>query len=385
MNLFDCMFPPLKISKPIRLIELFAGIGAQAKALENLGVPFEHYRICEFDKYAVASYNAIHGTSFETSDITKIHASDLAVVDTDKYEYIMTYSFPCQDLSNAGKQRGMAKGTGTRSGLLWEVERLLNEMDELPQILVMENVPAVVGEKNKADFMEWVWFLQSKGYTCKWDILNAKDYGIPQNRERCFMVSYLGDYLYEFPRGFPLKLRLRDVLEDEVDEKYYINGEAADRLCSQLLKVERERERERPSKAVRAGGHGSLDRHAWDTVLCEREGSGASHRDSSCDLRQRTQGMDGPQRASQRGRLQKNVQIIDPQGRKSKEVKPRDDCPTLRAQTHGNVPMVVGGIYLQATEDYQRGILPEMSRTIKAVQHDAGVVINEQVRRDADG
>lgn len=84
MNLFDCMFPPLKISKPIRLIELFAGIGAQAKALENLGVPFEHYRICEFDKYAVASYNAIHGTSFETSDITKIHASDLAVVDTDK-------------------------------------------------------------------------------------------------------------------------------------------------------------------------------------------------------------------------------------------------------------------------------------------------------------
>ena len=82
MNLFDCMFPPLKISKPIRLIELFAGIGAQAKALENLGVPFEHYRICEFDKYAVASYNAIHGTSFETSDITKIHASDLAVVDT---------------------------------------------------------------------------------------------------------------------------------------------------------------------------------------------------------------------------------------------------------------------------------------------------------------
>lgn len=244
MNLFDCMFPPLKISKPIRLIELFAGIGAQAKALENLGVPFEHYRICEFDKYAVASYNAIHRTSFETSDITKIHASDLAVVDTDKYEYIMTYSFPCQDLSNAGKQRGMAKGTGTRSGLLWEVERLLNEMDELPQILVMENVPAVVGEKNKADFMEWVRFLQSKGYTCKWDILNAKDYGIPQNRERCFMVSYLGDYLYEFPQGFPLKLRLRDVLEDEVDEKYYIKGEAADRLCSQLLKVERERERE---------------------------------------------------------------------------------------------------------------------------------------------
>lgn len=245
MNLFDCTFPLLKIDKPIRLIELFAGIGAQAKALENLGVPFEHYRICEFDKYAVASYNAIHGADFETSDITQIHADDLAVTETNKYCYILTYSFPCQDLSNAGKQAGMTKGSGTRSGLLWEVERLINEMDELPQILLMENVPAVVGEKNKPDFIKWVQFLGSKGYTNKWEILNAKDFGIPQNRERCFMVSFLGEYAYEFPRGFPLKLRLRDVLEDEVDEKYYIKGEAADRLCSQLLKVERERERER--------------------------------------------------------------------------------------------------------------------------------------------
>ena len=244
MNLFDCGLPLLKIDKPTRLIELFAGIGSQAKALERLGVPFEHYRICEFDKYAVASYNAIHGTRFETSDITKIHADDLAVTDTDKYCYILTYSFPCQDLSNAGKQAGMTKGSGTRSGLLWEVERLINEMDELPQILLMENVPAVVGEKNKPDFIKWVQFLSEKGYTNKWEILNAKDFGIPQNRERCFMVSFLGEYAYEFPQGFLLKLRLKDVLEDEVDEKYYIKGEAADRLCSQLLKVERERERE---------------------------------------------------------------------------------------------------------------------------------------------
>lgn len=300
MNLFDCDNPLLKITKPIRLIELFAGIGAQAKALENLGVPFEHYRICEFDKYAVASYNAIHGTNFETSDITQIHASDLAVVNTEKYEYILTYSFPCVDLSNAGKQAGMKKGAGTRSGLLWEVERLLNEMDELPQILIMENVPAVVGEKNKADFFKWVQFLSSKGYTNKWQILNGKDFGVPQNRERCFMVSYLGDYLYEFPQGFPLKLRLKDVLEEEVDEKYYIKGEAADRLCSQLLKVERER----PSKAVRAGGHGSLDRHAWDTVLCEHESGWRADRQSHDDTRPRSKGM-GQSGVSKRGRLQK--------------------------------------------------------------------------------
>lgn len=119
---------PLKIKKPLRLIELFAGIGAQAKALENLGVNFEHYRICEFDKYAVASYNAVHGTSFETSDITQLHAKDLGIVETDKYTYILTYSFPCTDLSKAGKQQGMSKESGTRSGLLWEVERILLEI-----------------------------------------------------------------------------------------------------------------------------------------------------------------------------------------------------------------------------------------------------------------
>lgn len=218
------------IDKPIRLIELFAGIGAQAKALENLCVAFEHYRICEFDKFAVKSYNAIHGTNFEPSDITKIHADDLAVVDTDSYFYILTYSFPCQDLSKAGKKRGMSKGTSTRSGLLWEVERLLGEMKELPQILLMENVPDVVSDKNIKDFAEWIAFLDSLGYRSKYEILNAKNYGIPQNRERCFMVSWLGDYYYGFPEPIPLEKRLKDVLEPIVDEKYYLSDEQVAKL-----------------------------------------------------------------------------------------------------------------------------------------------------------
>ena len=217
------MVEPLKINKPIRLIELFAGIGSQAKALERLGANFEHYRICEFDKYAIKSYNAIHGTDFATSDITQISASDLGIVDTDKYCYIVTYSFPCQDLSLAGKGRGMAKGDNTRSGLLWEVERLLNECDELPQILLMENVTQVHGKKNKEHFDEWIAFLESKGYSNFWKDLNAKNFGIPQNRNRCFMVSVLGDYKYEFPKEFPLELRLKDMLEAEVDEKFYLS------------------------------------------------------------------------------------------------------------------------------------------------------------------
>lgn len=214
---------PLKITKPIRLIELFAGIGAQAKALENIGVKFEHYRICEFDKYAVASYNAVHGTEFTTSDITKIHASDLGIVETDKYEYIMTYSFPCTDLSKAGKQQGMSRESGTRSGLLWEVERLLKEAEELPQILLMENVPDVLSEKNRADFFEWYRFLEDLGYTNRYAKLNAKDYGIPQNRERVFMVSFLGDYYYRFPNSKSIDVRLKDVLEENIDKKYYLS------------------------------------------------------------------------------------------------------------------------------------------------------------------
>lgn len=219
-------FDTYKITKPIRLIELFAGIGAQAKALENLGVNFEPWKICEFDKYPVCSYNAIHHTNFLPSDITKIHAEDLEIEDIDKYEYIMTYSFPCTDLSLAGKRLGMSRESGTRSGLLWEVERLLKECNEkgnLPQILLMENVPQVIGEGNKKDFDEWYNFLASLGYSSKYKILNSKDFGIPQNRQRCYMVSILGDYEYEFPSGFPLKLTLRDLLEKNVDEKYYLS------------------------------------------------------------------------------------------------------------------------------------------------------------------
>ncbi len=227
INLFEILFEPYKITKHIRLIELFAGIGSQAKALERLNVDFQHYKVVEFDKYAIKSYNAIHDTNFETSDITLIHAKDLEIVETDKYEYIMTYSFPCQDLSLAGKQRGMKKGSGTRSGLLWEVERLLDECVEtngnLPQVLLMENVPEVIGSKNIEHFQEWERKLESFGYRNYCQVLNAKNYGIPQNRKRCFMISILGDYYYKFPKSFKLELKLKDMLEGEVDEKYYLS------------------------------------------------------------------------------------------------------------------------------------------------------------------
>lgn len=231
--------------KPIRLIELFAGIGSQAMALRNIGVPFEHYRVVEFDKYPIASYNAIHGTDFKPIDITQVKGSDLGIVDTDKFTYLLTYSFPCQDLSVAGKQRGMTKGSGTRSGLLWEVERLLNEVENLPQILIMENVPQVHSKKNLPDFQRWLDYLESKGYKTTWSDLNAMNYGVAQSRNRCFAVSLLDGRDFTFPSPITLTKVMQDYLEEEVDEKYYITNDKAKKLIDTLIlngKIPTERE-----------------------------------------------------------------------------------------------------------------------------------------------
>lgn len=227
MSIFDFTREPISITKPIRLIELFAGYGSQAMALKRIGAKFEHYRVVEFDKYAIASYNAVHGTDFPTMDITKVHAEDLNICDTNAFTYLLTYSFPCTDLSVAGKQAGMSKGSGTRSGLLWEVERILKEIKgssgELPQILFMENVPQVHSQDNMPDFRKWLDFLESLGYTNYYQDLNAKNYGVAQNRERCFMFSFLGEYNYHFPQPIQLTKRICDYQEEVIDEKFYVS------------------------------------------------------------------------------------------------------------------------------------------------------------------
>jgi len=217
------------LDKPVRLIELFSGIGAVSKALSRLGVNFTHHIACDFDKFAMQSYNAIHGTDFSPSDITALTGSDLAITDTNKYIYILSYTFPCQDLSLAGKRQGMTKGDNTRSGLLWEVERLINELEELPQVLLMENVPQIHGTGNIESFREWIAFLERKGYTSTYKDLNAKDFGVPQNRNRTFMISLLDGY-YEFPEPMPLTETLSDRLESEVDEKHYLSDTAVQSL-----------------------------------------------------------------------------------------------------------------------------------------------------------
>lgn len=243
----DNNYPVYKIKKPVRLIELFGGIGTQAMALRDINAQFEHYRLVEFNKFSIKSYNAIHGTSFEPIDITRFRGKDLGIVDKDKYDYIVTYSFPCTDLSNGGKRLGMARDSGTRSGLLWEVERILDECVDnalnedkprntyLPQVLVMENVAQVHNGKNMPLFKEWIDKLTSLGYKSYFKDLNAKGFNVAQNRIRCFMVSILGDYSYEFPQEIGLYKTIADYLEDNVASNFYV-GEARQKSLVDGLK-----------------------------------------------------------------------------------------------------------------------------------------------------
>lgn len=215
MDLFSIHLEPFKFNhRPIRLFEAFAGIGTQAMALKRLGIKIEHVGISEIDKYAIKSYNAIHGNVKNYGDICNINGDDLKDID------LFTYSFPCTDLSKVGKQKGL---NDTRSGLVYEVIRILKEMTIKPTVLLMENVSDLLSPKFKDGWHEIYNEIESLGYTNYVEILNAKDYGVAQNRNRVFMVSILGEYSYTFPKGFKLEKRLKDYLEQNIDEKYYLS------------------------------------------------------------------------------------------------------------------------------------------------------------------
>lgn len=283
MNIFECLYPQFKTDKKIRLIELFAGYGSQALALKYLGVEFESWKICEWNYKSIQAYKDIHHPDDNTDysadlskeqladyliekgissdwntpmkaeqikrlneaklreiynniqsthnlvDVSKIHANDLEITNRDKYTYILTYSFPCQDLSLAGQRAGMNRDSETRSSLLWQVERILQECRQLgtmPDVLLMENVPQVHGTENMPNFREWLTELERLGYTSYWQDLIATDYGIPQIRNRTFCISLLGEYAYSFPQPIELEKRLKDMLESSVDEKYYLSDRA---------------------------------------------------------------------------------------------------------------------------------------------------------------
>lgn len=253
----------------LKVFESFAGLGSQSIALENIGIEHEVVAISEIDKYATLSYDTLHQKDIEVekkseeymleyltnrnigrnekskkciinkkeikplyeASIKQNNLGDISLIgvkDIPQHD-LFTYSFPCQSVSVAGKGEGLEKGTGTRSSLLWECQKVIEGCK--PKYLLMENVKNLLSKKFKPFFDERCEYLENLGYANYYEVLNGKDFGIPQNRERVFMISILGEHEpYEFPTGFPLELRLKDVLEENVDEKYFLPQELQDRF-----------------------------------------------------------------------------------------------------------------------------------------------------------
>lgn len=224
--------PDTNVGNKLRFLSLFSGIGAFEKALDNLEIPYELVGFSEIDKYAVKSYCAIHGVdeSMNLGDITKVDESTLPK-DID----LITYGFPCQDISLAGKQKGLFNddGTQTRSGLFFEALRIIEAAQ--PRIAIAENVKNLTSKKFAEQFKIVLDSLEEAGYNNYWQVLNAKDYGIPQNRERVFIISIrkdIDDGKFAFPEPVPLELRLKDMLDDEVDEKYFMSEKSIAYVCA---------------------------------------------------------------------------------------------------------------------------------------------------------
>ena len=213
---------------PLRVFTAFSGYDSQCLALNRLGIPYELVGWSEIDKAAIVAHNALFPQYADRNygDISKIDWS--VVPDFD----LFTYSSPCTDFSNAGAQAGGEEGSGTRSSLLWECRKTI--LAKKPKYLMFENVKALTSDKFKYLFEKWCKELESYGYANFHQVLNAKDYGVPQSRERIFMISILKtedepDPYYEFPRPIRLEKSVEDILEENVPEKYYMKPEVTER------------------------------------------------------------------------------------------------------------------------------------------------------------
>lgn len=209
------------MAKELRVLELFAGIGACSKALTNLGIPHKIVDAVEIDKYAIKSFNAIHGTDFAPQDISQW--------DKDLDVDLIMHGSPCQDFSVAGRQAGGDEGSGTRSSLMYETLRIVEKLK--PKYVIWENVKNLLSKKHRHNFDAYLKSMEDLGYHNEYKVLNAKDYGIPQNRERVFTVSIRKDLEAEFmnfrfPEPIELKTKLNDILEPVVDEKFYLSDKA---------------------------------------------------------------------------------------------------------------------------------------------------------------
>lgn len=341
----------------LKLLSLFSGIGAFEKALENIGEPFEVVRYCEIDKYASKAYSLIHNLD------ENMNLKDIKDVDTHELPDnidLVTYGFPCQDISNAGKQKGFVHdGELTRSGLFFEALRIIE--DTQPKIAICENVKALTSKKFKTEFKIVLDSLNDAGYKNYWAVLNAKDYGIPQNRERVFIISIRNDidHGFEFPEKYELKLRLKDLLEDNVDEKFYLSDEQVMRLTGNVFN--------------------SANRQVQEKDYCDSEGISPS-----LDTCQGGNRMPKILCGASRGRNPENPSDRAAGSPTEQRLEIRvDGCTnTLTTVLKDNYVVendCIGTIYSGVSKNFQGSIYP-ISRTLKANKHDTCAVFTNPLR-----
>ena len=234
----------------LKLLSLFTGIGAFEKALENLGINYELVGFSEIDKFAIKSYCAIHNVpeNKNLGDITKINIDKIPDFD------LLTWGFPCQDISIAGRMEGIKKGT--RSGLYYEGYKILKA--KRPGISIIENVKNLTSKRFKEQFETILKDIEELGYNNYWQVLNAKNYSVPQNRERIFIVSIRKDIdknNFVFPSPVELKLKLKDLLEDTVDDKFYLTENGIGRLIKKNNKLLKDCQNPNISSCLIAGYH----------------------------------------------------------------------------------------------------------------------------------
>lgn len=204
------------MQSPIKIVELFAGIGAIRKAIINLNIPHQIVDCIEIDNNCIKSYNQLYQTNYQPQSVVNYQLPEMSID-------ILMHGSPCQDFSRAGQQKGGWKDSGTRSSLLFETIRIIQQAKHKPKWVIWENVKSVLDKKHKQVFDSYLAEMKSLGYNTKYAVLNAKDYGIPQNRERLFAISCLDDNKFDFNKLPKTKFKsISDFLEKDVAAKYLV-------------------------------------------------------------------------------------------------------------------------------------------------------------------
>lgn len=374
----------------LRIFTAFSGYDSQCMALDMLGIDYELVGWSEIDRYAIDAHNAIYPQWSDRNygDISKIDWDSVPDFD------LFTYSFPCTDISNAGQRKGLAEDSGTRSSLLWECRKAI-ELKK-PKYLLMENVKALISDKFLPFFLKWQNEMEKLGYSNFSQVLNAKDYGVPQNRERIFMVSILGDESYYFPQPFELKKRLKDMLDNNVNESYYLSKLCVNRISRNNSYKDFSVSKEGVAKTICASSYKltSFDNYIY-------EGKNTIKKDEKY-------GNKRLQILVESGKINGNeVQFLDAYNQcVSKDVsgtirttidssgmhfisepKISDDGAerlndvSVEIEYKGHKLKEGDGLYLHNSEGFDNGPIEGISRTLKATKFDAAVVQNYRIRK----